>query len=308
MRKPRALRQGDRVAVIAPASGFARAEFDAGIEELGRLGFEAVFEPGVFDRDRGYLAGPAHGRAAAFERAWRDPSIAGIVTVRGGYGSVHLLPLLQDLDPTLPPKVFVGYSDNTSILTWLTLQQGTTSFHGPMLEGRLARGAEGYDRDTFLRCVSGTDPVGDIGSPFLEALRPGEASGMLVGGTLTQLTASLGTPFAFSPPDGAVLFLEDVSERPFRIDRMLTQLRLSGILGRASALVFGEMRNCDEPGGNPAVRHVVEELTADFTGPVLYGLPSGHTTGPTLTLPFGVTARVRAGSKPALIVEEAAVC
>ena len=130
---------------------------------------------------------------------------------------------------------------------------------------------------------------------------------MLIGGTLTQLVASLGTPYAFDPPPGHVLFLDEVGERPFRIDRMLTQLRLSGILARASALVFGELPRCDEPGGNPAIRSIVADLVADFPGPVLFGLPSGHTTGPTLTLPFGVRARVVAGLRPILVIEEAAV-
>ena len=130
---------------------------------------------------------------------------------------------------------------------------------------------------------------------------------MLLGGTLTQLMASLGTPFAFAPPDGYVLFLDEVGERPFRIDRLLMQLRLSGLLGRASAVIFGEMPRCDEPDGNPAVRAVIGEVMAGFHGPVLFGLPSGHTDGATLTLPFGVRARVIADARPRLIVEEAAV-
>ena len=130
---------------------------------------------------------------------------------------------------------------------------------------------------------------------------------MLVGGTITQIAASLGTPFAFAPPQGCVLFLEDVGERPYRMDRLMTQLTLAGVIARASALVFGELRGCDEPGGTPAIRDVIAQLVAGFHGPVLFGLPSGHTSGPTLTLPFGVRARVVAGPRPMLVVEEAAV-
>ena len=307
MRRPRALRPGDRLALVAPASPFAREAFDAGVEELRRLGFEPVHDDRVFARHAGYLAGDAALRAAAFEDAWRDPSIAAIVAVRGGYGSVQMLPHLAPLDPSQPPKAFIGYSDNTSLLTWLTLYQGVTAFHGPMIDGRFAKGEAGYDRETFTRVLMRTEPAGEITSPALEALRAGEAAGPLVGGTLTQLAASLGTPFAFQPPPGSILFLEDVGERPYRLDRLLTQLRLGGVLDRAAALVFGEMRQCDEPGGSPAARAVVHALTEDFRGPVLYGLPSGHTTGPTLTLPFGVRARAVAGSRPALIIEEPAV-
>ena len=289
MRKPRALRRGDRIAVVAPASAFARAEFDAGVNELKTLGFEPVYDESVFER-RAYAAGSARTRAAAFARAWLDPDIAALIAVRGGYGSVHLLPLLD-----------------TSLLTWLTLTGKIVSFHGPMLEGRLARGPEFYDRDTFMRCLCRPYPPDEITHPNVEVLHSGEAAGMLVGGTLTQICASLGTPYAFDPPGGCVLFLDEVAERPYRLDRMLTQLYLSGILSRASALVFGELPRCDEPNGPPTAREVVEELTSGFRGPILFGLPSGHTQGPTLTLPFGVRARVVAGSRPAVIIEEAAV-
>jgi muramoyltetrapeptide carboxypeptidase len=307
MRKPRALKAGDRVAVVAPASSFARDQFESGIHELRALGFEPVYEPSVFDRKGGYLAGTAESRAGALQKAWADPEIAAVFTVRGGYGSVHVLPLLDPAIFARSPKAFIGYSDNTSLLTWLTLSCGMVSFHGPMLEGRLARGEDGYDRDTFTRCLCRALPPGEIVHPQIESLRNGEASGQLIGGTLTQLTASLGTPFAFDPPQDCVLFLEDVAERPYRLDRMLTQLRLSGILSRASALVFGEMARCDEPGGDPVARDVIRELTAAFNGPVLFGLPSGHTAGPLLTIPFGVRARVIAGTRQALVIEEAAV-
>lgn len=306
MRKPRALQKGDRIAIVAPASPFAREAFDAGLTELRALGFEPVFEESVFDR-RAYVAGTAQARASAFQRAWTDPSIAAIVAARGGYGSVHLLPLL---DPRLfagTPKAFIGYSDNTSLLTWLNQSCGVVSFHGPMLEGRFALGEAAYDRDTFTRCLCRAEPLGAITHPLVEVITPGEGAGMLVGGTIAKLTASLGTPYAFAPPPGCVLFLEDVAERPYRLDRMLTQLRLAGLLDRASALVFGTMPGCDEPGGAFTGRDVVADLLSDFPGPVLYGLPSGHTDGATLTLPFGVRARVIAGPRPALVIEEAAV-
>jgi muramoyltetrapeptide carboxypeptidase len=229
------------------------------------------------------------------------------VAARGGYGSVQILPLLDRATIGSHGKAFIGYSDNTSILSWLTLQCGIVSFHGPMIEGRLARGEAGYDRDTFARCLCRTEPPGEITHPRLEVIAPGEASGMLLGGTLTQLTASLGTPYSFDPPSAFVLFLDEVAERPFRLDRMLTQLRLSGILGRASAVVFGELPRCDEPDGNPTARSTIAAVLANFRGPVLFGLPSGHTTGPTLTLPFGVRATVIADRQPRLVIEEAAV-
>jgi len=141
----------------------------------------------------------------------------------------------------------------------------------------------------------------------LKVVRAGEAAGPLFGGTLTQLTASLGTPYAFDPPDGCVLFLEDVNERPYRLDRMLTQLRLSGILGRARALVFGEMLGCDETDGQVRAGDIVRAAAENFPGPVLAGFPSGHTTGPCWTLPLGVRVRVETSPRAALIVEESPV-
>jgi muramoyltetrapeptide carboxypeptidase len=307
LHKPRALRPGDRIALVAPASPFSRDAFDAGVAELRRLGYEPVYDESVFARTR-YTAGDATVRAEAFRRYWADGTVAALMAVRGGYGSVQLLPLLDARDMARTPKAFVGYSDNTSLLDWLTGRCGIVSFHGPMIEGRLAKGTQGYDLDTFTRVLTRTSPAGPISHPQLEAIRPGEAGGMLVGGTLTQLLASLGTPYAFDPPRGHVLFIDEVAERPYRIDRMLTQLRLSGLLSRAAAIVFGELPRCDEPGnGGPAIRPVVAELLADFGGPVLFGLPSGHTDGACMTLPFGVRARVVTEPEPALIIEEAAV-
>jgi muramoyltetrapeptide carboxypeptidase len=307
MRKPRALRPGDRVAVVATASPFARDEFDAGLSELRALGFEPTYEESVFER-QAYLAGPAAVRASVWIRAWTDPSIAALIAVRGGYGSVQILPRLAELSfHDLPPKAFIGYSDNTSILSWLTTRKGIVTIHGPMIEKRLAHGEAGYDRDTFLRCVCRPEPMGEISHSQTETLRAGECAGVLVGGTLTQLVGSLGTPYTFDPPADCVLFLDEVAERPYRLDRLLMQLKLSGLLRRASGVVFGELPNCDEPGGGVDARTVVRDVLADFPGPVLFGLPSGHTAGATLTLPFGVRARVVATSRPVLVIEEAAV-
>ena len=306
MRKPRALRTGDRIAIVAPASPFSREEFDAGVGELRTLGFEPVYSEDVFARD-GYLAGSADLRARSWHAAWADPDVAAIVAVRGGYGSVQMLPLLDIRKIRRHAKAFVAYSDNTSLLTWLNQDCGMVAFHGPMIAGRLAKGPDGYDRDTFERCLSRTEPIGEIVHPQMETIVSGEASGPLVGGTLTQLTASLGTPFAFCPPPGSILFVDEIAERPYRLDRMFTQLRLAGILSRISGVVFGELPGCDEPGGNPDAKTTIRALFQGFPGPVLFGLPSGHTDGACITLPFGVRARAIGGANPAVVIEEAAV-
>jgi muramoyltetrapeptide carboxypeptidase len=304
--KPRALEPGARLAVVAPASTFNRDEFERGVEEIRQLGFVPVHEDSVFAR-KGYLAGSAEVRAAAIVAAWRDPSIDGLVGVRGGYGSAQVLPLLDRDEARRARKPFVGYSDLTAVLTFLTLQCDLVAFHGPMLVGRLGRGSAGYDRDSFLAALAHREPMGELSSPALDAIRPGEAAGVLLGGTLTQLLASLGTPFAFAPPPGYVLFLDEVGERPYRLDRMVTQLRQAGLLARAAAVVIGELPQCDEPSGDPTARAVIADLFAGFPGPVVIGFPSGHTIGPATTLPFGVSCRVIADSRPRLVIEEAAV-
>jgi muramoyltetrapeptide carboxypeptidase len=306
MHKPRALAAGDRLAIVAPASPFTREEFDSGLLEIRRLGFVPVYDDSVFARQR-YVAGSAAVRAAAIHAAWRDPSIAGLIGVRGGYGSAQVLPLLDREEARRAAKPFIGYSDLTAMLTYLTLGCGRVAFHGPMLAGRLGRGAAGYDEDTFVRTLCHREPLGELAPTGLESVRSGEAAGMLLGGTLTQLLASLATPFAFDPPAGYVLFLDEVGERPYRLDRMVTQLAQAGLLARAAAVVIGELPKCDEPAGEPTARAVMSDLFADFPGPVLIGFPSGHTVGPAMTLPFGVTARVVSGPRPRLVIEEAAV-
>jgi muramoyltetrapeptide carboxypeptidase len=315
MLKPRALQPGGRIAIVAPASPFRADEFETGLGELRRLGFDPVYEPSVFDR-QGYVAGTAHTRAAALRRALADESIGAIMAVRGGYGSVHVLPLLDPDDVRRARKPIVGYSDLTSLLSYVCFSCGTVAFHGPTVAGRVERGRAGYDEKSFLAALTRVEPLGELAPPQLEVVNPGEAAGPLFGGNLTQIAASLGTPFAFDPPAGCILFLEDVNERPYRLDRLWTQLRLAGIIGRASAIVLGEFPGCDEPvpGRGPSAsgeglrgRDTLASLAREFPGPVLYGFPSGHTAGAALTLPLGVRARVMAGDRPALVIEEPAV-
>lgn len=306
MLRPPALRPGSRVALVSPASPFSREEFDRGALELSRLGFEPVYQDTVFDRGP-FSSGPPELRAASFVRAWSDPSVDAVMAVRGGWGSMQLLPELKGWEPQQRPKLFIGYSDTTSLLTWLTCHCDVTAVHGPMIDGRLSRGADGYDEQSFLTVVTGGCQGLELCPDGLVTLREGEASGPLFGGTLSLLCASMGTPFAFTPPDGYVLFVEDVNERPYRVERLLTQLAQAGVLGRASALVFGEMKGCDEPDGGLTARFVAEQVAEEFDGPVLFGFPSGHTTGPCWTLPLGVRVSVRGAAQAAVLLEESPV-
>jgi len=253
-----------------------------------------------------FSAGSPETRAADFARAWADGSVAGLVALRGGYGSAELLPLLHHLRPAVAPKLFIGYSDTTALLSWLTCASGVAALHGPMIDARLSKGAEGYDERSFLSAVRGESGV-ELVPPGLTTLASGEAMGFLFGGTMALLVASLGTPYAFMPPGECILFLEDVNERPFRISRMMTQLRQAGVLARARALIFGAMPGCDEPDGRLTAADAIREATQDFHGPILFGFPSGHTAGPCWTLPLGALVRVVGAPSPAVVVEEPAV-
>jgi muramoyltetrapeptide carboxypeptidase len=306
LKRPPALRPGDRLAVVAPASPCAEDAVRRGILELESQGFEVVADRRIFAQAAGYLAGEPELRAGHLQEAFADPTIQGIVCVRGGYGSAQILPLLDAEAIAATPKVFLGYSDVTALHAFLQQRCGLVSFHGPMLEGRFADRTR-YDRDSFVRAVSVAAPMGALVPPGLEIWREGEASGVLVGGTITQLAASLGTPWAFDPPPGCVLFFDEVNERPYRLDRLLTQLVQAGLIGRASAIVVNELPGCDEPGGLVRGADAVRRVLAGFPGPIVAGFPSGHTPGATVTLPFGVRATVVARGRAALVIEEPAV-
>jgi muramoyltetrapeptide carboxypeptidase len=304
VKRLRRLHPGDRIALVAPASSFPPEELSAGVAELTRLGFEPVYDPSILDRER-FVAGSVQTRVTQIMQAWQDDSIAALIAMRGGYGSAQLLPFLDPAVLIDGRKALIGYSDITSLLA-LYLRHGLPAIHGPMIDRRIAKGPSAYDEASFRAVLMRDEPAGEFAPAALEALHQGSASGTLVGGTLTQLMASMGTPFEFDPPDGAVLFIEDIGERPYRIHRLLTQAAQAGKFKRASAIVFGEFPGCDEPGGDPAIKDVLRDFTAEFTGPVLFNFPSGHTTGATWTLPFGVQVEI-VSHPPAVRILESAV-
>ncbi len=179
--RPPALRRGDRIAIVAPASPFGRDEFDAGVAELRQLGFDPVYTDAVFARDD-YLAGAADLRAGYLMQAWADPAVKGIIAARGGYGSVQLLPLLDAGVVREQPKVFVGYSDNTSLLIWLMQACGLVSFHGPMIEGRLRAGSQATTATPFCAACRWRRRLERSTTIASKRCCPGEARGSWLAG------------------------------------------------------------------------------------------------------------------------------
>jgi muramoyltetrapeptide carboxypeptidase len=302
--KPPAVFPGDTVAVCAPAGAVEREAVERGVAELSDLGFRVTVTDGVFDRHL-FTAGTPERRLDELHALFADPEVRALVCARGGAGIARLLARLDPDVVVKNPKLVIGYSDITALHLWLAAH-GIASVHGPMVAHELARGA--YDRERFLASLAG-GPWPDL-EDGLQVLREGEASGRLRGGCLSLLAAQCGTPWALQPDEeGTILFLEDVDERPYRIDRMLQQLRDSGAIRTVRGIVFGQMRGCHARDADSfTLQDVVGEALADFPGPVAWGLSSGHVDGPFVALPLGVRARLLCeGERAVLIIEEAAV-
>jgi len=301
--KPRALRRGDKIGVIAPASSFNREGFLAGCERLRQMGYEPVYSPEIFDRDL-YFAGSAERRTHEFYEFWRRDDLAALICVRGGYGSNYVLEKL-DLDRIWArPKALIGCSDITSLLTAIHDRTGLVTFHGPMVAKDLAAGT--FDLASWNHALTGAAewsvPVDGV-----EVLRTGSARGILYGGCLSMLAASLATPFEIETRD-VILFIEDIAEKPYRIDRMLMQLAQAGKLDGVRGFVFGEMLDCAPPKGETyTLQQVIMRVLAPYNVPIVYGLKSGHVTSGNITLPIGVQAELEAeGAVAELRILEAA--
>jgi muramoyltetrapeptide carboxypeptidase len=272
--------------VIAPSGAVDEDALGAGVKVLERWGLRVVLGKGVLAR-RAYLAGDDVLRRGDLERMIAAPEPRAIFCARGGYGSQRLLTEL-DLTPLASrPKAIIGYSDATALIN-AAVASGVVAIHGPMVADDLARGLPFRSEEHLRRVLMDPDFLWEVEVP--ETVRRGRATGRLLGGCLSVLAATLGTPYA-PETDGAVLFLEDVHERPYRLDRLLTQLIQSGRLHRVAGLVFGTMATCPRVDGVGPLE-VVRACCADLPCPIGFGLPAGHAPPDdgceNLALPLGV--------------------
>lgn len=301
--KPQALTVGDRVGIIAPASDIKRDLLEKGAAGLRQRGYEPVYLPGILERDL-YFAGALERRLKEFEEFLERDDIAALICARGGYGSNYLLERLDFEKFIQHPKVIVGYSDNTSLLTAITDRCGLVTFHGPMVTKDFAS-PQGVELSSWTNAVTGAG-AWNLPVDKVQVLRPGRAQGRLYGGCLSLLVASLGTPFEIHTDD-TILFLEDIGAKPYQIDRMLMQLRLAGKFNRVRGFVFGEMLDCFQPGGQDyTLQQVIMRVLAGYDVPIIYGLSSGHVSGSNITLPIGVQAELDGSAKITLKILEAA--
>jgi len=303
--KPPALRPGDIVGIVAPASNVKPPDLQAGCDALRRAGYQPFYFDSILDRDL-YFAGSPLRRARELEEMFARQDVRAIVCARGGYGANYLLQELDLNKVTGNPKIFVGYSDLTTLLTYF-LEAGLVTFHGPMVAKDWAHN-DGVNLESWLAALARNMPWNVPLNENVVALAPGEAEGILYGGCLSILVASLGTPYEIKTED-TILFLEDLAAKPYQIDRMLIQLKLSGKFDAVRGIVFGEMLDCVQAANQDyTLQQVISRIIGDLGVPVAYGLKSGHVTSNNITLPFGVKAKLSVEKeKVSLRVLESAV-
>ncbi len=304
--KPPVLQPGAQVRVVSPSSAVEERAMDRGLAELVRLGFNPQTANHAREQN-GYFAGTHKDRWTDLTESFAVGACDAVFCTRGGYGSTYLLGRL-DGSSFPQPRVFVGYSDVTAVQAFLWQKLGWVTFYGPMVAAGFDKGAVGYDEESFRKAVSNTSGGWRVdlrGEPLAE----GEADGVLLGGCLTMLQTTIGTPWELDTTD-AILVLEDRGMKPFQVDRALMHLRQAGKFAKVRGVIFGEFPECEAPAGSEDVRSIALRLTGDLKVPVVFGAAVGHTPRPMLTLPLGVRARLEshaAGLVTDLLILEPAV-
>ncbi len=279
--KPQALRVGDTIGIAAPASPFNQQTFEQGVAVLESMGFRVKIPKSIF-KTKGYFAGSETERAKLLMELFEDDSVSAIFCARGGFGSMKLLPLLDFDTITTHPKILVGFSDITALLAAIYKQCGMVTFHGPVVT-TLANGSK-KTPSALMDALTSTRPL--VLTPSKPAVvKPGQASGPMIGGNLTTLTHLMGTPYE-SELNDHLLFLEDRGEAPYRLDRMLSQLQLGGRLDRVAGVILGTFQDC---GSLEDVHDVMKKAFYNAQVPILAGFDVGHGKD-NLTVPIGLDA------------------
>ncbi len=301
--KPPSLRAGDTVGIVAPASNVKRELLDAGCQTLKAMGYKPFYFDSILEKDL-YFAGSVERRTRELETMFEDDNVRAIVCARGGYGANYLLRSLDLRKIVQHPKIFVGYSDITTLLTYFSDAAGLITFHGPMAAKDFATpsGVEERSWRAALESYANWEIAGDTGA---EPLVAGVADGELYGGCLSMLVASLGTPYEIVT-DGKIIFIEDIATKPFQVDRMLMHLKLAGKLDGITGLIFGEMIDCNAASKDCNLKDVILRIVRDLGIPVAFGFRSGHVSTANITLPIGVAAHLEVGGEVKLEFLESA--
>jgi muramoyltetrapeptide carboxypeptidase len=280
------LRPGSRVAVVSPASHAKRELVEAGVDRLHAFGYEPVLMPHALARGPLYYAGTAAERVADLHAAFADDTIDGILCTRGGWGSAELLPLLDRDLIRLHPKVFVGYSDHTSLHAWFWNECALPTFYAPMVAADWSK-PDGIDERTWRSALQGDDRWSVSKTDGVSLLREGWAEGRLLGGCLSILCEALGTPWALKIEEPTILFLEDIGTKPYKWDRFLQHLIFAGALKNVRGIVLGDMSANIEPNEMALMEAACLHALRHFNGPITIGLNCGHVERRNRSVPLG---------------------
>lgn len=303
------LKFGDTVGLIAP-SGAIRKEgaVDRAIAETERMGFRVKVGESCNAR-YGYLAGDDEVRARDLNRMFLDDEVDAVVCIRGGYGTMRILDRLDYAAIAAHPKIFVGYSDITALHIAMLEKAGLATFHAPMAVSDWSGSPlDDFSREAMYRVLMNADPAGALINPPeypRQTVNPGVCEGQLVGGNLTLIAGTIGTPWELDTT-GRIIFIEDVGERTYCLDRMLTQMRLAGMFEKCAGVVFGDFANCpiEYPEFGCSLEEIIRDVVVPCGKPIFTGLRCGHCTSK-LTLPFGVKSRLDADNCTLTILESA---
>lgn len=305
MIKPKPLHQGDSVAIIAPASPCDKKLIDKCIASLNELGLKVVIGESCIS-EHGFLSGTDDIRANDINCMFADKNIKGIFALRGGYGCARLLDLLDFKLIKKNPKIFIGYSDITALHIAINQKSKLITYHGPMISTELIKGLDEYSADYYKKFIFGNEKVEELFNPegnTLEVINNGIASGQLTGGNLSLICSSLGTKYEINTKN-KILFLEEVEEVPYKVDRMLTHLKQSGKLKDVNGIILGAFTNCIAPNNKKSLslQEVFNEIILPLKKPTISNLVCGHCL-PTLTLPLGEKVLLDANNKKVKILE-----
>ena len=301
---PKPLFTGARVALIAPSGPVPEGRLEPAVASVQALGLEPVVFPSCTMR-HGYLAGYDRERAADFNNAFSDASIHGVICIRGGYGAQRLMDRIDWTAIAKTPKVFCGYSDVTILHLMLNQRCGFVTYHTPMPATEWYAGLDEYTERSLKNAIFGVQEPNILnpdGMP-LYTIAKGVSHGVLTGGNLSLLAASLGTPYEIETKD-KILFIEDIGETPYRIDRMLLMLRQAGKLRACAGILLGAFTDCaaPDPAESLTLREVITELLLDEGKPILGALQCGHIM-PTMSLPLGVNVNLDATNRTLRVLE-----
>jgi len=303
--KPKALKLGDTIGIIAPASPTTDERVIKAQERLIQMGFKVKMGKSPYER-YGYLSGTDVVRAEDINTMFKDKEVDGIICIRGGYGTPRILQLLDYQAIKDNPKIFVGYSDITALHIAFTQIAGLVTYHGPMVASDMIGDFSDFSKDNLFRAIMNTEPMGKISNPEGEeitTINGGIAEGTIIGGNLSLIADTIGTPYEIDVK-GKILFIEEVGEEPYNIDRMLNQLRLSGKLQEANGIILGDFNDCESKkhDENLTLEQVINDQIKPIGKPTIYNLQAGH-CNPMVTLPLGVKARLDADKKELIILE-----